>query len=338
MKRIYPVIFSIVFWGISIIPILKTDVSLSTIENSFYGRYMLIQDFNNLRLHLGDRVFPNVLVGKQGWLFYTANGEMNEYQGTNPYTFRELFDLRVKFDALDAQLRQKGAYLVLVFGPDKNSIYPQYLPDEITRIGNQSRLNQFVYYMNKYGKTPVIDLRPDLIVASKTEQVYYKTDTHWNPSAQYITYAKILSVLSQKYPELVPHPLSDFEKVDKGLTTFGLPYIMGTPNIQEDGWMLQPTFNTGVNFDEITLENGTIVRTATNQNKDLPSILIYHDSFLVGVLPFLEPHFSQTTSLPSSPYPDVWSFKWVDQVHPNIVIFESVERYINSGLYLPFNP
>lgn len=118
--------------------------------------------FNTLRLKLGDRVFPNVIAGKDGWFFYLGDKTINEYQGTNPYTSNELRDLGNSWDALNSQLQQKGIMLVVLIAPDKNTIYPQYMPDQITKIGDKSRLDQFVDYMHKYGKTPVIDLRSEL--------------------------------------------------------------------------------------------------------------------------------------------------------------------------------
>ena len=259
MKRIYPFIFALAFWGISIIPMLKGDISIATFENNFLGHDKLIEYFNTLRMGLGDRVFPNTIIGKDGWLFYTADRSIDDYQGTNPYTPNQLREIGNKFDALNSQLQQKGVLLIVIIAPDKNTIYPQYLPGQIVKIGNQSRLDQFVDYMHQYRKTTVIDLRSDLITASKTEQVYYKTDTHWNPSAEYIAYAKIMSVLSQRYPKLVAHPLFDYRVVDGGLVTFGIPDILGMPNLKEDSWTLQPKFEAGTNFRQIPSRTGILL-------------------------------------------------------------------------------
>ena len=337
MKKIYPYIFALAFWGFSIAPVFKPDVSISTFEKDCLGHEKLIEGFNTLRMKLGDRVFPNVIVGEDGWLFYIADRTINEYQGTNPYTPDELSDVGNSWDALTDQLQQKGIMLVVLIAPDKNTIYPECMPDQITKIGSESRLDQFVEYMHKYGKTPVIDLQPDLIAASKTEQVHYKTDTHWNPLAEYIAYTNIISVLSQQYPELVSHPLSGYKAIHAGLITHDIPRIMGMPNIREEYWTLQPRFETGTNINRIPLSDGTNVRLSWNQNRNLPSALIYHDSFLDGVVPLLEPHFRQTTSIPNSSVPGIWIINWVDQVRPDIVIIECVERYINEHIYIPIN-
>ncbi len=336
MKKIYPFIFALVFWGISITPLFKPDVSIGSFENNFLGHNALIEAFNTLRMRLGDRVFPNVIVGKDGWLFYTADRSIDDYQGTNVFSNGELIDYQKRFDALYEKLQQKSIMLVVIIAPDKNTIYPEYMPDQITKTGDQSRLDEFVEYMRKYGKTPVIDLRPDLLEASKTKQVYYKTDTHWNALGEYIAYAEIMSTLSQRYPELISHPLSEYEAVHAGLITHDIPQILGTPMIREDYWNLQPKFDTGTNTMEIPLSDRTNVRFSWNQNQNLPSALIYHDSFFLGVVPLLEPHFKQTTSIPRTNLPGIWDINWIDQVHPDVVIFESVERFLNVDNYVDF--
>ena len=329
MKKVYPIIFSLLFWGLLIVPVLRPGVAVSSFAQTFFGHDKLIEIYNNLRLALGDRVFPNVIVGNNGWMFYSGDRSIDEYQNSNPYSETELADLQSRLDNLQGQFQQDGITLWVVIAPDKSSIYPEYMPDQITEISGKSRLDQFVAYMHDHGKTPVIDLRSALIEASKTEQVYYKTNTHWNALGVYIAYRIILSSLIQTYPGLVAHPLSDFTEIHAGLITHDIPRIIGTPNIKEDYWELRPTFTPGTTENEIPLSDGTVVRISRNQDQNLPVTLIFHDSFLVSVLPFLEPSFGYTVSIPRTSIPGIWNLDWVDQVQPSIVIYEFAERFLN---------
>jgi hypothetical protein len=334
MKRVYPIIFSLAFWGILIVPVLKTGVNISAFEKTSFGHEKLVEVFNNFRFALGDRVFPDVIVGKNGWLFYAGDRSIDDYQRTNSYTDSELLDYQMELDAVYSELQQKGIMLLVLIAPDKNTIYPEYMPEQIVKIGGKSRLDQFVEYMQEYGKTPLIDLRTDLIEASKTNQVYYKTDTHWNHLGAYIAYSKIVSTLSQRYPALAPYPFSDYQVVHAGLLTLDIPRIMGMPQIREDYYSLQPIFETGMNIREVQLSDGRYVRFSRNQNQNFPSALIYYDSFLIGVVPLLEPHFRQTTSILRTSVPGIWDFNWIDQVYPDIVIIEAAERFLNSDNFL----
>jgi hypothetical protein len=337
MKKNYPFIFILAFWGILIIPILKADITVTSLEKNFLGHEKLIEGYNTLRFMLGDRVFPTIIVGKDGWLFYTAEKSIDDYQGTNPYTPKDLRDISNKFEALNDQLKQKGIMLIVVIAPNKSTIYPEYMPDQIKKIRDASRLKQFVDYMHKNGKTILVDLRADLIEVSKTRQVFYKTNTHWNPYGEYTAYAKIMFAISQRYPKLISHPLSDYEEMHAGLITHDIPRILGMPNIKEEFWVLKAKFASGTNFREVPLSDGRVVRLSWNQDQNLPSALIYHDSFLDGVVPFLEPHFRQTTSIPSTSIPGIWSSEWLEQAHPDIVIIEYAERFMNFNLFIPGN-
>jgi hypothetical protein len=109
------------------------------------------------------------------------------------------------------------------------------------------------------------------------------------------------------------------------------------PDIKEATQVFSPNFDSGTNIQEFPVAGNTRVRLSGNRNQSLPSALIYHDSFMNGVLPFLEPHFRHMTSIPLTSTPGIWNIDWVDSVHPDIVIIESVERYINVGFYIPGN-
>jgi alginate O-acetyltransferase complex protein AlgJ len=335
-EKFYSFIITLSFLGILIVPTCKLDISIDAFERGFWGHEKLIDYYNTVRMKIGDRVFPNVIIGTNGWLFYTADKSIDDFQGTNTFSNSELIESQNRFDKLFDQLLQKGIALIVVIAPDKSTIYSEYMPNQIVKeASSQSRLDQFVDYMHKFGKTPIIDLRSELIMARKTEQVFYKTNTHWTPFGEYIAYKKILSQLSHQFPEIVAHPLSDYYEVHAGLIIHDIPRILGTPSIKEDYWTLQPKFETGTNTREIPLSDGTSIRFSRNQKRNLPSILIYHDSFLVGVVPFLEPHFGQITSIPNTPVAGIWNLNWVDQVHPDIVIIEFAERYLNYNLYIP---
>ena len=71
MKDRYPLALIIIFIGILLIPLRTLALDPNAIESSFYMRPRLITMIANMRFSLGDRVFPNVIVGKNGWLIFT---------------------------------------------------------------------------------------------------------------------------------------------------------------------------------------------------------------------------------------------------------------------------
>jgi alginate O-acetyltransferase complex protein AlgJ len=328
---LYSYIFALAFCALSIVPLFKSGISLALLPQDYFGREQLIEAFNTVRLRLGDRVFPQVLVGKQGWLYLYTTREVGDFQHAAPFTRKELVDYRRRIDAINASLQKRGITFLVVIPPDKATIYPQYMPDEIKVLRRTSRLDQFLEEMRDHGQTQVLDLRPALRQASKTQMVYYKTDAHYTHVAWYIAYREIMNALSKHYPELEPHPISDYKLVATGVHTMQLPGLMGLPYIKEPTSALVPEFPTGVFSKKVPLHEfpGQTMDFAINQDSSLPKLLILHDSFLLTVIPFLEPHFRETTAVFRNTDPSLWRMDWVDAEHPDVVILEFTEFYMN---------
>lgn len=328
---LYSYVVGLAFWLLLLVPLLKPGVSLATVSTSFFGDRELIGLFNTARLWLGDRAYTQALVGNDGWLYFTTFNEIADYQRTNRFPRGTLADFQERLDAIDARLKSKGITFLVVIPPDKATIYPEHVPDQLKVLRGKSRLDQFVDAMRQDGTTPLLDLRPALQEAAKTQQIYYKTDLHWNVFASYIAYTQILSALSDRYPELRPHPYSDYRVSATGPSTFGMPALMGVQSIKEMFWQLHPQFNTGVHVTAIPLLDPPTqtVRFAAGPNQNLPRLLIYHDSFMPEIIRFLEPHFSTTISVFRNGDPAIWSLNWVDAVKPDIVILEFNESYLN---------
>ena len=70
--------------GLLFIMISSSLAGISDFENNLIVKNLLIEKTNWLRLRIGDRVFPNVLIGKDGWMEYTGDGNLNDYQNVIP--------------------------------------------------------------------------------------------------------------------------------------------------------------------------------------------------------------------------------------------------------------
>jgi len=330
---VYSSIYSIVMLVMLLSLAISPKLSLKTLEKNFHGRKKLIGIYTSLRFTLGDRVFNGTIVGKDSWLFYTGDESVGDYQNLISLPTGKLSNLQKSLDRLNEKLAEKGITLIVVASPNKDTIYPQYMPDEILVLNEASRLDQFIEYMKENGETTVIDLRSALQNASLSQDVYYKTDTHWNNLGAYYGYVEIMNVLSEKSPNFKPHPLSDFEYKSAGYSERDLPGIMGLPNYEEENWILAPKFKVDRNVTSEVLPDGVhYVRTVVNKEDNLPTLLVYGDSFYGGISQFIEPHFSRVKAIPYSAQAEAWSLDWIQQENPDIVIIEFVERYLDTSL------
>lgn len=335
--KIYSSSFSITVFVLLIFFAFSRDLSLSTMAENFRWRTGLIDIYTSLRLKMGDRVYTGAVMGNDGWIFYTQELSIPDYQNTIPMSRKKLSSLQKELDQLNQELNDKGITLILVVPPNKTTVYSQYMPYQIPVLNEKSRLDQFVEYMKRHGRTAVVDLRTTLRKASLSYDVYHKADTHWNSLGAYYGYVEIMNVLSADYPDLKPHPLSDFEYKSIGYSRRDLTNVIGLQGYEDENWILIPRFNVQVEVEKIGLPDGWLIRIATNPDKRLPRLLVYRDSFYGALAQFIEPHFSETIGIPFSYEEGVWSLDWIEREKPDVVIIEIVERFIDTSLPLLFS-
>jgi len=333
ISNIYSSIFSILILLLlgSFLPLPSVD--LSTISTDFRWREELIELYSMIRFSMGDRIFNNVLVGENGWLFLTEDGSITDYQNIDPLNNKKLANFQVKLNQLSSELKRQGATLLVVFPPNKSTIYGEYMPTQIPTIGQKSRLDQFVEYMETNGgSVPIIDLRHTLNEASQFNDVYYQTDTHWNDLGAYYGYVEIMQALMVNYPFLQPHPISDFNYSRANASVHDLPLLMGLSDYEEENWVLTPRFEVQLEEEKTVLPDGRYIRTVINAEPHLPRLLVFSDSFYVGLAHFVEPHFGRIKTIPFTYEDNIWSLDWIQLERPDIVIIEVAERYIDVSL------
>ena len=185
---------------------LKAWVDLPGLFNAYFSdHYRLHQQevglLESARLYLlHETTFPNVLIGKQDWLYYTGENNIQDYECTIPFTKAELTAIRERLLGWNEQLRQRGIRFYVVIAPNKESIYPQYLPERVQAGVRACRIDQV---MQELQTTPlnVLDLRSPLRIAAQTAQVYHRTDTHWNSNGALIASQTILARILEDVPQ-----------------------------------------------------------------------------------------------------------------------------------------
>lgn len=335
--RIYSAVFSVLVLILLISFVSLPDFTLAAISTNFHWRRDLINFYSSIRFRMGDRIYNNALIGKNGWIFFTGEGSMADYQNIQPLKPGRLTRLQKSLDRLNQDLGRQGITLLVVIPPNKSTIYSQYMPEQIPVIGEKSRLDQFLEYMRLHGDTFILDLRPTLLDASRTQDVYYKIDTHWNDVGAYYGYLEIMRHLAFDYPLLAPHPISDFKYIHAGDSVRDLSSLMGLSNYVEENWVLIPDFEIQLNEEKIALPDGPrYIRNVTNMDKQLPELLVFHDSFYGQIAHFIEPHFSRVKTIPFTSMEGIWSLDWIQREKPDIVIIEIVERSIDNTLPMLF--
>lgn len=329
MKHHYPKFFILVFLGMLLLPLRTLALDPYAIEESFYPRARLLNWTSNLRLLIGDRVFPKAILGDDGWLVYTAEGDIEDYQKTESFTDEELIYIQQSLDALSARYAEKGITLLVVVPPNKNTIYPERVPREIPVLGGQSKLDQLTEYLRAHDAQQLIDLREPLLEAKAERQMYYATDTHWNDYGAYIAYSVIMQELQKTYPSLSAYPTSSFNIATTEPDQLDLSRNIGITLLPEARIQFAPLFDLRTTYKELNL-GGRKMLTSYNPDDTLPDLILYHDSFFFSVIPFLGEHFNNGLYIQNYTGGGLWNLSWVDEQTPDVVIIEFTERYLGD--------
>ena len=274
------------------------------------------------RYHLlHETVFPQVLLGRDGWMYYTSEGNLDYYQRVRPLTDGQLGTIRSNLETLQSNLKKQGITFLFVVAPNKETIYPQYLPAGIPQAENPTRADQIIDTLAGT-QVNVLDLRPVLQSAGKSAPVYFKTDTHWNPIGAREAYDAILKNLKPAFPVLQPHPLTDFDQVTE--TESGDLAAL----IHLKGEVTEPFTALHARFDKPSrgLKNPPAGQMITVMpDPALPKAVIFRDSFFNGLQPFTSEHFSRCVYVSDL----MVDSRLIMEEKPDIVILEVAERYLD---------
>lgn len=159
-------------------------------------RPQLITAANAIQGELLHSQTGNVIVGKDGWLFYAS--EAADFMGTGAMTDRQIRSLAVTLSLLQERVEQGGGQFTFAPVPNKSTIYGQYMPAQYTRAA-QSNLTRLMELCPQYGVN-CTDLA-SVLVSHRGEDVYHRRDSHWNYRGALLGANAILSSLGRAHPD-----------------------------------------------------------------------------------------------------------------------------------------
>lgn len=324
MRDRYSKIVIVAFLGMLLIPLRTLALDPNAIEEAFYPRTRLIAWTSNLRLTIGDRVFPKVIAGDHGWLVYTAEGDLDDYQRADLFSEEALAQFQQNLDALSVNYTERGIELIVVIVPNKNTIYPERVPAALPVLGGESKLDQVSAYLREHGIEQLVDLRPALLAKKAEREVYYATDTHWNDYGAYLAYAALLEEAG-----IAPRLPSDFDAVTREPDLLDLSDIIGATSLPESKVQFAPRFDLRASYKNLNL-GGRRLMLSYIPDPSLPDVVVYYDSFFFNVIPLLGEHFQHGLYVQNYTGGGLWNLSWVDEREPDVVIIEFAERYLHD--------
>lgn len=267
--------------------------------------------------------------GKEDWLFL-GNAHDHTVAKLKLATIpseTKVNEVKNQFSKLADQAARHGVKTVLIVGPNKSSIYPEYLPEGLHP--SAKRYSSFFFEgLRELQNLVLYDPTNDLLAAKASNGLlYWKTDTHWNDKGAYLTYVGFSKLLG------LPYPLVDFKP--------GAPHrgdlidISKLKNFPVDGldswdgvWNIKPVWNESV----VTSQQKTSFGDASLVTNDSPlshqNVWVLGDSFTWALKPYFNASFGQVRYLGYSAKQLAVLAEELDKAHkkPDLVVIVRVER------------
>ena len=128
-----------------------------------------------------------VILGREGWLFYADT--LADYEGSAPMTERQLYCAAHTLALMQEYAASQGCAFVFTAAPNKNTLYPEFMPAQYERSEAPSNLERLSAYLARE-EVAYCDLLP--VLAASNEPVYYKTDSHWTPYGSALAHDALL--------------------------------------------------------------------------------------------------------------------------------------------------
>jgi len=250
---------------------------------------------------------------------------VEHYQGILQFSAQELSDLQTLQERRRDWLARRGIKYLFVIAPDKQSIYPEYLPSWLKPIRRHTKLDQFFTYMRAHSTVTVVDLRPALREAKAIAPTYYQTDSHWNSFGGFVGCEEIIKVLANQMPGLKPLSLESFEFKNQQFSGGDLSLLLGVRAAEEDRTLV-PKTNLPALVQTIRNPKSTVPDCFTDNSRATGSAAVFRDSFGPAWIPFLGYHFRRTGFYFA---PGELDTNIVMRTKPDVVISEIVERHFN---------
>lgn len=284
------------------------------VRRIYWARYKILKQ----------KVFPQTLVGKDGWIYYTSEQNIADYQKTNLLNTQQIEEIQKKIDHWGIFFEERGIPFVILVAPNKETIYPEYIPNIAQPLGTTSRLDQILTQIKFPANIQVVDPREALLQAKQKEIIYFKTDTHWNINGGCIAYSMLMSSIQNQLSYLKPFKCEDVQR-SKIIVSGDLSNMLGMIGV-----LTEENFIGSINNSQtqITQKNGRFWIVSESSLPNRFHIMVYRDSFFTELIPLLSENFSRVDYF--------WNFQinydLINRERPDLVVFEFTERYAQEAL------
>lgn len=268
-------------------------------------------------------------IGPYGDLNYATNETILDYAHANLLTEEELVTLGQSYQIISDWLAARGIDFYYAQCYSKHSIYPEQFLDEIEQIGDLSKTDQVISYLQENTDVNVIYLKPALLEAKANGYEVYGNwfdPAHWTQRGAYIGYLEIMKRLNADHGNIFPVMQEedyDITIYDGGMT---LNDVIHEEDYVEDFELRDPKAEKieysffEVEYEEYDRHGAWVNRSVDNDTR----LMLMCDSYIKH---FIVEDFAESFSEVGL----IWADYLQDMCHaveeyqPDIVVYESTE-------------
>ncbi len=232
LKKIYQIVFIILFAGILCTPLAFTDWSTKGVsqeenrtlaslpelfvdgkfneqftadtETWFMDHMGKRQELININAWIQYFGFQRMLstdkyLGRNGDLNHASKAMIDDYAHANLRSEKSVANIGNSYQLMSDWCTQQGIQFYYVQCYDKHSVYPEQFMDTVNQIGEISKTDQVVSYLKNSTTVNTISLK-EVLTDSKVEYETYSNwgdPTHWTDRGAYIGYRTIMEEINK---------------------------------------------------------------------------------------------------------------------------------------------
>ena len=264
---------------------------------------------------LKDTLNDDVIIGSNDMLYFAET--LDDYLGINT-----LSDYDIQRAARTLKIQQdyvaaSGAKFAFAIAPNKNTIYPEYMPKRLKPTGafsNRERLAAALMSL----EVEQISFDFELMARKGEDMLYHYHDTHWNQRGAMIGYNAIMAKVFED---------TEYQTYE-GMTPVTRPGWAGDLHYflfpASQGSMDYPDYGIDFAYDTDPQAPGRTTTIGTTSKANHRSLLLYRDSFGDGLMPYLSANIGRVLYDAEFPY----NYASMAAESPDAVVIELVERNI----------
>jgi len=291
----------------------------------------------------------NSIVGKEGWLYLGDSyaNTMTEARGlrkANPDMIIQLASVRKFWDEYAKKNHSVGYFVSIA--PNKQSVVKDNLPD--WAVGGNGSNNINLMFSSSLKDDTVIDLSSALKSSKNKEDLYYKTDTHWNYMGAWYGFKELCKSISRRHQinclsendiyfskkERNAGDLSRFLRISGFLKDMERAVSFRfKSDVMIKGWDGDSIRKS--DLSDVIYEMNTPLHTTSSNAKNKLKVLWLRDSFGISMYPYFNATFSDVMQRHYEYYKKKpGELKdLIRSYNPDLIIVTAVERNYDSGYF-----